>query len=65
MIYIIKMITDYVIFLYKVKVSLYIETSKLKGNFWQCKKKTYKSMYKVNGQVSVPTQFKLFAPDYK
>lgn len=33
MIYIIKMITEYVIFLYKVKVSLYIETSKLKGNF--------------------------------
>lgn len=30
MIYIIKMITEYVIFLYKVKVSLYIETSKLK-----------------------------------
>lgn len=33
MIYIIKMIAEYVIFLYKVKVSLYIEISKLKGNF--------------------------------
>lgn len=41
MIYIIKMITEYVIFLYKVKVSLYREISKLKGNS-QCKKKKLK-----------------------